>query len=374
MSFVFLPQGFAENLRARISAYALSLLRAEADKFLLSKPYSVTAVPGRAGDRHAYYSEAPYWWPQDGDADAPYVRRDGQVYPGRFTAHEHAMFRMCDESLLLSQAGYFLNDRSYAEHAARMLDTWFLNPDTRMTPHLKYAQAIRGVCDGRFIGLIDSTALINVVHAAGFLAEMGFDDTVGGLRAWFEAYLHWLLTDEESQKERLYGNNHALWYNAQSAAFAAFTGHQSVLLTLADEFKTRLLPQQMDARGAFFHELERTRSYMYANFALEACALTAQAMSISQTDDLWHFTLPDGRGLRLGAAFMADYVENPFLWTYPQLHAEYMGEQASLQLAAAALDAPELQNKNRAARVNASLFAHPCHIGALCLLPGYGEI
>jgi hypothetical protein len=38
-----------------------------------------------------------------------------------------------------------------------------------MNPHLNHAQAIPGVCDGRFLGIIDTIHLLKVVHAAAYL-------------------------------------------------------------------------------------------------------------------------------------------------------------------------------------------------------------
>lgn len=40
----------------------------------------------------------------------------------------------------LTYAYYFTEDDVYADKATAMLQTWFLNPDTRMNPHLQYAQ------------------------------------------------------------------------------------------------------------------------------------------------------------------------------------------------------------------------------------------
>ena len=70
-----------------------------------------------------------------------------------------------------------------------------------MNPHLEYGQAIRGRCDGRGIGIIDTTTLIGVVHAVSLLsrADGRSNDVLAGVRVWFSEYLTWLT---ESKKGR----------------------------------------------------------------------------------------------------------------------------------------------------------------------------
>src|ERR1035438_1447958 len=73
-------------------------LRAEAERHAKDGPWSVTTErpPGVALDIHDFYSEAPYWWPQDGNPNAPYVRRDGQTNPDRFVANKNALVAMSE--------------------------------------------------------------------------------------------------------------------------------------------------------------------------------------------------------------------------------------------------------------------------------------
>ncbi|MEO8370083.1 MAG: alginate lyase family protein, partial [Candidatus Solibacter sp.] len=109
-------------------------LRADAERRSKDGPWSVTTErpPGVAMDIHEFYSEAPYWWPQDGDPKAPYVRRDGQTNPNRFMANKNALVNMSDAVFALGTAAYLLDDQRYAQRAARDINTWFLNPKTRM--------------------------------------------------------------------------------------------------------------------------------------------------------------------------------------------------------------------------------------------------
>jgi hypothetical protein len=65
-------------------APALRLLRVEADRLLQLQPASVMDKTRTAasGDKHDYFSFAPYWWPDPKKSDGlPYIRDDGRENP-----------------------------------------------------------------------------------------------------------------------------------------------------------------------------------------------------------------------------------------------------------------------------------------------------
>ena len=68
---------------------AVRRLRADADRHM--REGSLTVVSERPKgvdlDPHDYYSEAPYWWPDPANPSGPYLRRDGEINPDRFTAN-----------------------------------------------------------------------------------------------------------------------------------------------------------------------------------------------------------------------------------------------------------------------------------------------
>src|ERR1035441_8148923 len=119
---------------------------------------------GVALDIHDFYSEAPYWWPQDGDPSAPYVRRDGQTNPNRFVANKNALVAMSDAVFTLGTAAYLLDDPHYAQRAARDINTWFINPKSRMNPEMDHSQAIRNFNNGRGAGMVDGRAFIRAIQ------------------------------------------------------------------------------------------------------------------------------------------------------------------------------------------------------------------
>ena len=140
---------------------------AAADAFLREPPVTVTATssPRSSGGRHDFFSEGDYWWPDPANPAGPYVRRDGQSNPDNFVGHRQALVRLSRIVPALAAAWVLTGEARYSEHAARHLRAWFVDEETRMAPHLRYAQAIHGVSPGRGVGIIDTIHLVEVARA-----------------------------------------------------------------------------------------------------------------------------------------------------------------------------------------------------------------
>src|SRR5690606_15868424 len=115
-------------------------------------PFSVVVDERLApsGDPHDYTSLGPYWWPNPNTPDGlPYIRRDGDRNPESLGGDWAALQDMSNTVCLLTVAWGLSQREDYAQHAAHLLRTFFLDAATRMNPHLNFAQRIPGVCDGR---------------------------------------------------------------------------------------------------------------------------------------------------------------------------------------------------------------------------------
>lgn len=290
-----------------------------ANRCLRERPITITAAssPQSAGGAHDYFSEGDYWWPDADNPHGPYVQRDGMTNPANFTAHRHALIRLSLHVPALAAAWTISRERRYAAHAAWHLRAWFLDERTLMNPHLRYAQAIHGRVTGRGVGIIDTLHLVEVARAidaverAGVLAPAALD----GVRQWFAQYLTWMTTHAYGVAERDAQNNHATCWVVQVAEFARYTGNAGLTALCRDRVKSVLLPDQMAADGSFPRELARTKPYGYSLFNLDAFATACRILS-TPTDDLWTFTLPDGRGMRKAMAFMAPYIADKRTWPY----------------------------------------------------------
>ncbi|AHF90756.1 Alginate lyase [Opitutaceae bacterium TAV5] len=373
-----LPRAALAAARERVAANdplvreALAGLRSEADTALTMKPPSVmdkTRVAA-SGDKHDYFSVGPYWWPDPATPDGlPYIRRDGQHNPERNEGTDYPAFTgMCRAVERLALAWYLTGHEPYAAQAARLVRTWFLDPATRMNPHLDYGQAIPGRTNGRGIGIIETRALIDLTDGIALIASSPAwtpaDDQ--GLRAWLGAYLEWLQGSKNGLDEKREHNNHGTWYDAQVAQLALVLGRTELARdVLASALRTRLATQ-VEPDGSQPHELARTLSLTYSTLNLAGLmTLARQATHVGV--DWWHHTTPDGRSLRQAIRFLAPFAGPARPWIKPDLKpADREGIRMLLVLAGIAYGDDEpafldeisrLRNDGQFARERWQLFA-----------------
>lgn len=281
----------------------------EADLALQRGPYSVvhkTALPP-SGERRDYYHPAPYWWPNPATPQGyPYVYRDGERVPGtRLYEPESDRYdrtrlqMMFDDTTTLALAWLATGTAAYADHAAKLLRTWFLDPETAMTPHLTYAQ-VRGRwpgATGAKSGLIEMKDLYYLLDAVRIVERSGAmpQEDRTALRSWLRDYLEWLQTSEQGVAERLGANNHGTCYDLQTASIAAFLGEAELLERTFLTSRERIL-EQFTADGMQPHEMTRTQTAHYCCFNLQ-CWVNLATLAQACGHDLWSFQGPDGRGL-----------------------------------------------------------------------------
>jgi hypothetical protein len=272
-------------MKKAIGVLSASVMK-EADWALLQNPETVTASRAvrSAGGVHDFFSEGDYWWPNPRHVDSPYIQRDGMTNPDNFVDHRRAMIRFSRVMGALASA-YLINpDERYAEQAFRHARAWFMDVETLMSPHLRFAQAIKGRFTGRGIGIIDTIHLLEVARALQVLenskAAVKTDYII--FRNWFADYLAWLTTHPYGLDESRALNNHGTCWTMQVAGFSAFTGNDSLLQVCRERFQDIHLPGQMAVDGSFPKEIARTKPYGYSLFNLDAMVMICQVLENSR--------------------------------------------------------------------------------------------
>lgn len=303
-------------------------LRAEAEKRVREGPWTVTAdrPDGVEIDEHDYYSEAPYWWPNPENPGGPYIRKDGQTNPARFTENKSALNAMAEAVFTLGTAAYFLNDPRYARRAVRDIRVWFIDPTTRMNPNLEYSQAIRGTNLGRGAGIIDGRVLIRAVQGMEFLAQTGAWDArdEAAVKRWFEQYLHWLTHSKSGEDEKHAGNNHSSWWAAQMAAIASFVENKPELNGAFDFYRLSIFPRQIERNGSAPREEARTKSLWYSAFNLEAYTIICRIAQVHGVD-LWDVRGKNGVTIGTVIDYLEPYLTDPRKWQKEQI-VDYSNE------------------------------------------------
>lgn len=340
-------RGDLGRIREAVSKDKPELLQALVKKALGAGPWSVTdhrpeGLETEAGP-HDYFSEGPYWWPNPKNPKGPYIRRDGERNPDRFTANHADLSNLCDAVLSLGIGASILGRDDCVAHASEILSVWFIDPATRMNPNLEFGQAIRGITPGRSIGIIDTTALIYAAQGILLLEQTPkFDAKLArGLRQWYAEYLKWLTTSKKGLEEAKSGNNHATWWTVQTAAYAFFTGNQKARAAAWDHYRKYLVPTEIQPDGSCPREENRTLSLSYSSMNLDAFAIICW---LAQMDgvDLWHFKTADGKSVVKAFHYLLPYVLNPKLWKKQQISPYHQNSYYFTGLAGAALHDREL--------------------------------
>jgi hypothetical protein len=245
-------------------------------------PYSVveksTLPPSQ--DAHDYWHPAPYWWPDPSQPDGlPYAKRDGERVPGTNMDDAESgrydrtrLQAMFDDTTMLALAGAIRGREEHHRHAVRLLQCWFLDPATRMNPHLRYAQVRMGHNrnEGYGSGIIELKDLYYFLDAVRLLEHSGAlgPQAAEGFRGWLRRYRDWLTDSPQGANERAAPNNHGTYYDLQQAAIASYFGEEDALRGVLLRAEARMLTQ-FDDIGDQPHERVRPISAHYYLFNLQ---------------------------------------------------------------------------------------------------------
>jgi hypothetical protein len=219
------------------------------------------------GDPRDYVSVSIYWWPNP-LTGLPWWPRDGAKNPITADYDSARLTRMVHAVTALVAAAQPATDA----RAAEWLRAWFITPETRMHPHLTYAQMMPGIAAGGRQGIIEGLPLtLKLLDAIAMLEQRGtlHQPDRAALRQWMESYLTWLLKSRPGRSERVRKNNHGTWYDVQVAALALALGKQPLLTSTLTTARDRL-GAQIVIDGRQPEELRRADGISYSLYNLDA--------------------------------------------------------------------------------------------------------
>ncbi|WP_405568401.1 alginate lyase family protein [Streptomyces sp. NBC_01167] len=336
-------------------------LTVRADGWLGQGPWTVVDKPRPApsGDVHDYLSQAPYWWPSqpktpENPWGCPYVQRDGERNPEVDTGTDRPdIGKVVNSTTTLSLAWYYTGKKKYAEHASKILRTWFVDPATRMNPHLNHGQFIPCKYDGRAIGIIDFSQMYTSVLDAIAILDTGAPGWSGkdrsGMRAWNTAFLDWLVNSPFGKEEAAAKNNHGTFHDMQVAALAVATGDKALARRTVLEARAKRIDPQIAADGSQPQELARTRSWHYSTFDLVAYTRLAD-IGDKVGVDLWAYRGPQGQSLFKAVDYLLPAATGAAPWPHPELE---FYRYAATDVVHAAADAGDRRAKAAVPRLQA---------------------
>lgn len=310
---------------------AFQKLIKDADKLLkIENPTVInkTILPP-TGNKNDYLSISRYWWPDPEKNDGlPWIRHDGKTNPDTQTdaVDRQRLSRMAKGVWNLSLAYYFTNDEKYAKKAISMIDTWFLNPETLMNPHLEYAQSVPGNPNKRRSGILDGRSITMYVPDAINLlsaSKKWGNSYKTKMTKWFSDYLTWLTKSELGIAGSKQKNNHGSWYRFQVASLALYLGKDDLAINMV-ELAQKSLDQMLNNEGGQIHELARTKSFSYSCFNLQALtdiSVIADKIGIN----MWEYESDNKKSLSLALNYLTPVVEGE-KWKHTTLNSVNTGD------------------------------------------------
>lgn len=277
-----------------------------------------TFVTGK--NKHDYISLSRYWWPNPATKDGlPWVRKDGMTNPATQSENvDRPRFgRLSNAISNLSLAYYFTDDERYAAKASERIRVWFLDKETRMNPNLDYAQRVPGYPKGRRAGILDGRLLSEHILDSITLIKHSTSWTKNNdkqFKAWLKEYLSWLIKSDLGKKASLSKNNHGSWYHFQVIAIADYLNKTKIVKKYAKSTQ-QLISSQIDGNGLQKHELERSKTFFYSAFNLDALTRIA-TITHKHGINLWSYESPKGGSILNALDYMVSYVNGKSEWPF----------------------------------------------------------
>jgi len=342
------PPATNANAPFDLATFERQRILADAGIALAQDPVTITKfhAPYSQGTPNDYYTMGDSWFPDPSiTSGLPYKQHPGQVNPDNFTDDRKCLSQMRENVAALAAAYKITGNNRYASVAAEWLRVFFLDPATRMNPNLTYAQSVPGVAKGRTMGVSDAMPLVEIPKAIEALqSSPNFpSETVTGMKEWCSNYVAWL-TDNIGDDVPNLANSHALMYWMEIASLSEFAGDQDKVTEARTQYKTLLLPGQLNSDGSFNHN-GKYRSYSTAVTQMDSLATLCQLLSTPE-DDLWHFKSSNDHDIHMAMEHMYPFIEDKSRWPSPPESSEdgWPARRVCLLFTGMALNEPKYIN------------------------------
>lgn len=307
-----------------VTKRAVEHLVKQAKKALKRGPYSVThkKYPHPGGDQHDFLAYGAYFWPNpDTENGIPWIMRDGFSNPDARMDWK-AFQPMVRATWVLGLAYYYTRDEAFAEHAALLLRTWFIDKETRMNPSVKYGKVIPGVVEGGYAVAGFGYGFRKIYDIAGILESSPAWTAADkkGLQQWTRAFMTWSETSRYGRNEYLSKSNHSTFFHMTLALQALYVGDESKARVTLKNYIHNRIPHHFAADGSQPYEIIRANNYDYHRCNLQIALDIAQMADRFDDLDAWNYKTAEGAGLRRSLEFLVPYFTGEKKWPYFKRH------------------------------------------------------
>lgn len=169
--------------------------------------------------------------------------------------------QLLEDVFVLALANWFGGVDEYAEHAVRMLQTFFVEDAHSDSQHLESIHSVAGEQEVARPEIVDYGAFCFFLDAVRLLEF--FDKVPDGvrqkLRRWMGSYLDWLVASPQGKAECGKNNHLGTYYDLQLGAIAEYLGETDVVWEVIARLEERAFAQ-FNEQGIQVEELSMPRS------------------------------------------------------------------------------------------------------------------
>lgn len=223
--------------------------------------------PLKGVDLKDYISLGTYYWKDETKKDGlPYILKDGLANPEGDYYDKQNLRRLAFMTYYQCILYYLSEDKKYLNLIIDNLNYYFLDEKTGMNPNMNHAQMVKGVNDGRGIGMIDFTAnmsyalyMIKLLYEENMLEEEFYNS----LKKWLNDFYSWYIYSPIALEEKYANNNHGIFYDFGLIVILDVLDKKEEIRPLVSQMiELRLIFQIKDDKMPF--ELHRTKSKNYS--------------------------------------------------------------------------------------------------------------
>ena len=334
---VAIPISFTISKDINVNEFEKERIKVFAEYYLNEPVLTLVDFPSErsSGNKNEFYSEGRTWWPNPDNPDAAYIIREGFTNPDAFRKHAALLERAGEIIPGLTAAYLITNKDMYAEEATKHLKAWFIDPLTRMEPHMKYAQAIPNRRTGRDVGIYEALPLVEILRSIPHLEKFLTDEEIKSLRSWFEDYSDFLVDDPAGMSIRARKDTYGSAYLLQMCSIAAYLEDNFLLGNCRDYFTQYSLPYFASYESPLSNS--NVNRGFKDNIFLNADLLALVSHILTDNDfNVWEFKINTGQ--RIGD--IVNYMYSGILNDELKTMGNYDGRFLSLLFAGKALNNP----------------------------------
>ena len=287
------------------------------------------------GSKNDYYSEGKTWWPKPDAPDLPYMIKEGEENPEAFTVHKELLERLGEIVPGLTTTYLVSAKKGYALKAVEHLKAWFIDPETRMEAHMKYAQAIPNRRTGRDVGIYEALPLVEILRSIPYLDKFLTDEEETSLRSWFKDYSDFLIKDPNGMSIRMRKDTYSSAYLLQMCSIFGYLDDTFLVEYCRDYFSQSSLPHFASYDSSLYNPA-LNRGFKDNIFINTDLLAFAAHILTNKYFDAWNFKISTGQ--KVGD--IVNYMYSGILNNELKTAGNYDGRFLSLLFAGKAYDNP----------------------------------